>query len=65
MIYEVKQMSKEEKDYQEFQLEFTNKVKELKEKYDNLSDTNKRRFYTEVKPLIDSGVFAWLFGKKQ
>ena len=34
MIYEVKQMSKEEKDYQEFQLEFTNKVKELKAKFD-------------------------------
>ena len=57
-------MTQEEKEYQEFQLEFTNKVKELKEKFDNLSDNNKQRFFKEVKPLIDSGALAWLFGNR-
>ncbi len=56
-------MIKEETDYQNFILEFTKKSKELKEKFDNLSDNNKRRFYEEVKPLIDSGVLSWLFNQ--
>ena len=57
-------MTKEEKEYQEFQLEFTNKVKELKEKYNTLSDNNKQRFFKEIKPFIDSGAFTWLFGNR-
>ena len=58
-------MSKDESDYQEFMAEFVNKVGELKEKFNKLSDNNKRRFYAEVKPVLDTEAFRWLFGKKQ
>ena len=58
-------MSYEDDDYQKFMAEFVNKVGELKEKFNKLSHNNKRRFYAEVKPVLDTEAFRWLFGKKR
>ena len=58
-------MTKDEQEYHDFIYELTNKAKEFGEKFDRLSDNNKRRFYTDFKPIIDSSAFAWLFGNKQ
>lgn len=41
-----------EKEYQEFWLKFSNKIRELKEDFNKISDINKLRFEKDVKLLL-------------
>ena len=41
-----------EKEYQEFWLEFSNKIREIKEDFNKISDTNKLRFEKDIKILL-------------
>lgn len=41
-----------EKEYQEFWLEFSNKIRELKEDFNKISDINKLRFEKDIKILL-------------
>ncbi len=58
-------MKNEEKEFQEFMLELTNKANEIKEKYKKLSEVNKLRVQANMKPIIDIGIAKWLFENHQ
>ena len=47
-------MITEELEYQNFKVEITQKVGELKEKFNKLSESNKQRFREDVKPMIQA-----------
>ena len=58
-------MNNGEKEYQRFMSELMNKASEINEKYQNLSNDNKSRVQASIKPIIDAGLFAWLFDNHQ
>lgn len=45
-------MTAEEQEYNEFLKEASIKAIELQEKYNNLSDNNKRRFLLYIEPMV-------------
>ena len=48
-------MATEEQEYNDFMAEVTLKAMELRQKYDKLSDNNKRRFLLYIEPMVRAG----------
>ena len=57
-------MIEEEREYNEYMLKFSKKVKELRDDFEKMSLNNKKRFMREMKPAADAGALSWLFGQK-
>ena len=57
-------MSDEEKEYSDYLIKFSKEVKELRDDFDKMSLSNKTRFLSEMKPVVDVGVLSWLLGQK-
>ena len=45
-------MAQEEKEYNEFMADISNKAKEMYEKYNALSVSNKKKFMLYIEPLV-------------
>ena len=52
---EIKAMSSEEQEFSNFMTEASIKAMELRKKYDNLSDNNKRKFLQYIEPMVRAG----------
>ena len=57
-------MTEEEREYNEYMLKFSKKVKELRDDFEKMSLNNKKRFMREMKPAADAGALSWLFGQR-
>ena len=48
-------MTTEEQEFTDFMTEATQKAMELRQKYDKLSENNKRKFLLYIEPMIRAG----------
>ena len=48
-------MTTEEQEYNEFMKDATLKAMEIRDKYEKLSDNNKRRFLLYIEPMVRAG----------
>lgn len=48
-------MSSEDQEFTDFMTEATQKAIELRQKYDKLSENNKRRFLLYIEPMVRAG----------
>ena len=52
---EIKAMPPEDQEFTDFMTEATQKALELRQKYDKLSDNNKRKFLQYIEPMVRAG----------
>lgn len=48
-------MSSEDQEFTDFMTEATQKAMELRQKYDKLSENNKRKFLLYIEPMVRAG----------
>ena len=51
----IEQMTTEEQEFADFMAEVSIKAIELRQKYDKLSDSNKRKFLQYIEPMVRAG----------
>ena len=52
---EIVYMTPEDQEFTDFMTEASIKAMELRQKYDNLSENNKRRFLMYIEPMVRTG----------